>query len=714
MSKTTMSRSQTQIATTYAPDKHFTFEGGAGACRAVPIGRVDKDLQLAEKFQIREGVLEFIQNWLRRASVRIDPPVLPEQALDEEVFLDQHKRPAFDAARFEYCKPDRLAYVPDPLVLTCRHCTLVHQPSLKELATRDGQFTGVRVCSETDDGRHEWRQVDVVFAHWSGRVEPLSPFMRNINTTNGELTMQRPGVCDAGQICEFKLHKGRSGKFRDWYFHCWCGERRTLVQKDANSLEWLLERYTNDGLATLREINMLPVSYRANSLYYVQSEQIISYDSTEHIDLMLEGRSDELLQVLLKLYNYPSMPVDDAVIIDALRAAGQPGALDLAKQYKLSLDALKTVEETGPEPAVSALKSALNGYRKTAYDKGWVTAAQTPPVALVRQVQIRSGFARKFDPIRLGVEHDVLRRQQIDAPVARDTVHAVVDLTAPDRDLQPSGDEAERLATLEAILESKSALGFADLKLVRNLKMLQYSFGYSRVSPSPTTEQKHMLMPVRLCAFPKVDGNKRPIYVMRQANEALYVKLNEARVHSWLCDNGLGAALALEDGQSLGGRLIELYNDFGRFAETYSETSGERERDAPVFVFGLLHSLAHQLIHACSKFSGLDLGSFGERIFPADLAFVIYRKGMTPDLGNLAAMWRNHGPEVLASLDNLRALRCGSGSLCDNRGGACPACVMVPEVSCVAGNNILSRSFLAGGPAMAWDTNTDSIKGFFQ
>ena len=178
-------------------------------------------------------------------------------------------------------------------------------------------------------------------------------------------------------------------------------------------------------------------------------------------------------------------------------------------------------------------------------------------------------------------------------------------------------------------------------------------------------------------------------------------------------ENGLKEAIDAKQGQSLGGRLIELYNDFGRFAEAYSETSGRRERDAPVFVFGLLHTLSHQLIHACSKFSGLDLGSFGERIFPADLAFVIYRKGMTPDLGNIAAMWRNHGYDLLMSLDDPRALRCGSGTLCDHRGGACPACIMIPEVSCVAGNNIISRAFLAGGEAMSWDMNESPIAGYF-
>ena len=61
----------------------------------------------------------------------------------------------------------------------------------------------------------------------------------------------------------------------------------------------------------------------------------------------------------------------------------------------------------------------------------------------------------------------------------------------------------------------------------------------------------------------------------------------------------------------------------------------------------LLHSLAHQLVHSLADVSGLDRDGIGEHIFPADLAFVIYRKGMTPDLGNISAMWRNNSDEFL-------------------------------------------------------------------
>ena len=67
------------------------------------------------------------------------------------------------------------------------------------------------------------------------------------------------------------------------------------------------------------------------------------------------------------------------------------------------------------------------------------------------------------------------------------------------------------------------------------------------------------------------------------------------------------------------------------------------------YVYLLLHSLAHQLMHALADTSGVDRDGIGEHIFPADLSFVIYRKGMTPDLGNVSAMWRNSAEEFSTS-----------------------------------------------------------------
>jgi len=79
---------------------------------------------------------------------------------------------------------------------------------------------------------------------------------------------------------------------------------------------------------------------------------------------------------------------------------------------------------------------------------------------------------------------------------------------------------------------------------------------------------------------------------------------------------------------------------------------------------------------------------------------------MTEDLGNISSMWRDHNGAFLDYLVARRELRCGSGTLCDHRGGACPACTMVPETS--------SRAVLVGGRASLWDTNQTHIRGYFE
>jgi hypothetical protein len=132
------------------------------------------------------------------------------------------------------------------------------------------------------------------------------------------------------------------------------------------------------------------------------------------------------------------------------------------------------------------------------------------------------------------------------------------------------------------------------------------------------------------------------------------------------------------------------------------------------YIYLLLHSFAHQAMHSLADVSGLDRDALGEYIFPADLSFVVYRKGMTPDLGNVSAMWRNHGADFLRRMLDPRLLRCGSGSLCDTRGGACPACIMISEVSCITSNQLLSRASLKGGPAPNWEpAGSAPLIGFY-
>lgn len=136
------------------------------------------------------------------------------------------------------------------------------------------------------------------------------------------------------------------------------------------------------------------------------------------------------------------------------------------------------------------------------------------------------------------------------------------------------------------------------------------------------------------------------------------------------------------------------------------------------YVYTLLHTYSHVLMKAIAEHSGLDLGSLGEYLFPADLAFVVYRNGTTMDLGNLSALWRNENERFLKHLLEPKNLICNSGSLCDanpKNPGACPDCILVPETSCIAMNQLLSRSVLRGGPAPREDgDHAERIPGFLQ
>src|SRR5215813_12502851 len=63
-----MSRSQAQIAMSYAPGQHFTFEGAAGACQAMPSpNATPARLAQTTKAQIEMRIDETARAWLDKA-----------------------------------------------------------------------------------------------------------------------------------------------------------------------------------------------------------------------------------------------------------------------------------------------------------------------------------------------------------------------------------------------------------------------------------------------------------------------------------------------------------------------------------------------------------------------------------------------------------------------------------------------------------------------
>lgn len=128
-----MTRSQPQLATAYAPGAIFTWEGGKGACLSVPIdgATIDFSTRQTRRDQIIESLQEFCQNWLARGmAVNRDAPVYEQQLLDGCFHNPMRQGQAsVDIAldRFEFLRPERMGYLPGPLVYRCDTCGLVRE-----------------------------------------------------------------------------------------------------------------------------------------------------------------------------------------------------------------------------------------------------------------------------------------------------------------------------------------------------------------------------------------------------------------------------------------------------------------------------------------------------------------------------------------------------------------------------------------------------------
>jgi hypothetical protein len=706
-----MTRSQPQLATAYAPGAIFTWEGGRGACLSAPVegAVIDFSARQTRRDQIMESLQEFCEHWLARGLLinRPNAPVYEQQLLDGCFHNPMRQgRASVDIAldRFEFMRPDRMGYIPGPLVYRCDTCGVVRE--YLSPAHQIGEPLPERCEAEGGIAAHDssWRQLDVVYAHWSGSVEGLSPYRYTLDR-NG--TIQKIPRCQCGTE-KFRLNK-QGNQFSRWRFVCTgCGTQKEVYQTDQFSLN-LLKPLMDSGVGhQWSEINMVPVSYRASPVFYVQTARFIVFDTDpEVITLMIPSREDELAARVAEMHGFEGLDPTDDGIRQQLERKGQG---DLFNTYRTFREREATARTSGDAPTAEIWADAARQMLNSWYAANIVRREVTASAELRSRIRERGLYARRFDPIRSTVEHSALRRRKVDL------AGEAADLRQPHADLCAEFETVElQQAYGRRVGADLDRAGIRQAKLIRNLDMVEFSFGYSRVSSSPETTQKDRRMPVRLMGFPPLPNNRRPIYVIEQQNEAIYIQLDADLVGRFLQRNGVLPVLPTPP-RTIGGRLIETYQDFGTFLKDFSvrdSASRVRSRDIASTTYLLLHSLAHHIMHGIARFSGLDLGSLSEVIFPADLAFIVHRRGMTEDLGNISSMWRDQNSAFLRYLVARRELRCGSGTLCDHRGGACPACVMIPETSCIAGNQLLSRAALVGGRAPLWDSDQTLLIGFF-
>jgi len=726
-----MQRSRSQLATAYAPNSLFTFEGGLGACMALSAsGNRTADLHTVTRELIGEQIREYFEAWARRAmrGLNLRHPVPPALAVDSRVLSEGTVRVPIGDLAFQV--PDTVGYVPFPLAFTCARCGLHRECRRLERAAEEvARFrqacpSGIVSCAD------DWQQIDVVLAHWSGEVESLSPSYRYWSTQNGEVRdISRCSSCDSER---FYLRRP-PGPLAGWHFECAspsCRSIRSILQRDLRTLE-LLGPLTDQNQAIFAEINMEPVSYRASAAYYVHGDRLLVFNQDQYLALLGGGQTTRLEGFLGSQYGYPVLQMTDAEKEALLRAASRGAEWDDYIGMRDLLGMLTNGGTAASEPMITSARASL-ARSEEEWNRTVFAGRQQSSPGIAAACHARPLFVRRFDPIRMAVEHETLAQEKLHGGQLSDGKDVSVDVTILDAFTLPDGlTEAETSLLRDQVRQRRDLLGVAEMRLVRDVQLCEYTFAYTRTSSSPTVMREKAgdaEMPVRLRLFDRVevgDSSRHPVLCLLQSNEGLYVRLDEETVLEWLNANAVPLAPAAA-GVRLGGRLIEEFTElesdptarFSRFLDEYRREHGTARRAYP-FVYTLLHTMAHHLIGVSASMSGLDLGSFGEHIFAPDLAFLIYRRGMTMDLGNLSSMWRDRGSpdfgnEVLNRMVDPVSLRCGSESVCNHRGGACPDCVLIPETACLTRNELLSRSVLVGRGAPRWDDRDTRLVGYYE
>ena len=108
----------------------------------------------------------------------------------------------------------------------------------------------------------------------------------------------------------------------------------------------------------------------------------------------------------------------------------------------------------------------------------------------------------------------------------------------------------------------------------------------------------------------------------------------------------------------------------------------------------LLHTLSHLLMRASSVYTGLDLQSYGEKVFPTSAAILLYSTSNI-NIGGLQFIFEH---EIFHWFEDIlfEVKECTLDPNCINEKGACFSCMYIPEFVCGYFNQFLDRDVFLG------------------
>lgn len=227
--------------------------------------------------------------------------------------------------------------------------------------------------------------------------------------------------------------------------------------------------------------------------------------------------------------------------------------------------------------------------------------------------------------------------------------------------------------------------GLSRVELIDRFPVLTAQFGYTRGASAPGEG--------RLRTYRDPNGDYT-VYGELAQTEALLIRLEPVKVHTWLLEAGLPVASAADERTS----ALAIVSAMGP-PEAPTEVSAK--------VTELVHSYSHAFIKRAAVFAGIERSALSEVVLPTALSFFVHAAAKGDFvLGGLQALFESELHHLLDGLVEDEH-RCALDPGCEDTGSACAVCLHLGEPSCRMFNTALSRKALAGGQGYLDITGTN-------
>lgn len=180
--------------------------------------------------------------------------------------------------------------------------------------------------------------------------------------------------------------------------------------------------------------------------------------------------------------------------------------------------------------------------------------------------------------------------------------------------------------------------------------------------------------------------NKINIFAYPFQTEGLMIDLDKIKIVNWLISN--------EKLIVAGEKITEYVTSYDEAKEILFNLEEDMEDSSYYEVKKLLHTFSHILISRSSLYTGLDVNSCSEIIFPKSGAFVIYSTSNI-NIGGFKFVFENSLKEWFDKVE-LDVNDCIFDPTCIQEKGACFSCLHLPEYVCSEFNEYLDRDVFVG------------------